>query len=100
MPCGHSGGLSNGSECAIHDPHFFHTVQSMLLCNFRFIHMGGMLSRQIHSWSEEPEVMVGGRQSRTHLSLQGEMPDQAGNVLLQLAPHFSAWKALWKKNHC
>lgn len=92
MPCGHSGGPSNGSECAIHDPHFCHTVQSMLLCDLGFIHKWGMLRRQIHSWSEEPEVMVRGRQNRTHLSLQGEMPDQAGNVLLQFAPHFSLGK--------
>lgn len=81
MPCGHSSGLSNGSECAIFDPHFFHTVRSMLSRNLGFFHKGGMFSRQIHSSSEQPAVIVGRRQNRTHLSLQGEMPDQEGKAL-------------------
>lgn len=100
MPCGHCSGLSNGSECAIYDPLLFHIVQSMLLYNLGYFHKRGMFSRQIHSSSQRPAVMVGGRQNRTHLSLQGEMPDQEENVLLKLTPQISAWEALWKQNHC
>lgn len=45
-----------------------------------------MFSNQLHSSNELLKVMAGGDRRATHLSLQGEMPDQGTNMLLQLLP--------------